>query len=330
MGAQLVAQTVSGNYVVSNTSFAPNISGGFSISLWFSCSGQLNKTGTLISLPYNKTGNGLEIDVSGTNMLLSGWNAPLPLPSVTTSLVAYFPLSNTTQESVSGLTVTAATGVTYNTVSSRTGIVCTSSTGYGTSGQTSPIVNTSTGIVNYNIPTFTLPFTTNGVSFSLWVYPTNIGAQGAWQLLFNLSDNTYSAASMYVISIANNMMQLHFANGMTPYYAGYTQTSGITINNNNWYHIVYTLTNGVVLTSYVNNTSYISNATTTVPGDKSGLNITTNNSFAIGCATFNAYKGAGFVPSAYNSFTGTISKVAVYNTILTSAQVTTLYNAGNG
>jgi len=77
MGSQLVANTVSGNYVVCNNTFAPNISGGFSISLWFSCSGQLNKTGTLISLPLNKTGNGLEIDISGTNMIFTGWKMPI-------------------------------------------------------------------------------------------------------------------------------------------------------------------------------------------------------------------------------------------------------------
>ena len=74
MGAQLVPQTVSGNYVVANNSFAPNISGGFSISLWFSCSGQLNKTGTLISLPPRVGANGIEIDISGTNMIYTGWN----------------------------------------------------------------------------------------------------------------------------------------------------------------------------------------------------------------------------------------------------------------
>ena len=76
MGSQLVPQTVSGNYVVSNTSFALNISGGFSISLWFSCSGQLNQMGTMLSLPYNKSFNGIEIDISGTNMIYIGWNPP--------------------------------------------------------------------------------------------------------------------------------------------------------------------------------------------------------------------------------------------------------------
>lgn len=81
MGAQLVPQTVSGNYVVSNTSFALNISGGFSVSLWFSCSGQLNKRGTLISLPLNKTSNGIQIDISGPNMIYTGYNV-LPVGQI--------------------------------------------------------------------------------------------------------------------------------------------------------------------------------------------------------------------------------------------------------
>ena len=80
MGSQLVAQTASGNYVVCNNTVALNISGGFSISLWFSCSGQLNTRGTLFALPYNKTGNGFEIDVSGTNMIYTGYNVPIPSP----------------------------------------------------------------------------------------------------------------------------------------------------------------------------------------------------------------------------------------------------------
>ena len=90
MGAQLVAQTVSGNYVVSNTTFALNISGGFSISLWCSCSGQLNKTGTLISLPLNKTSNGIQIDISGPNMIYTGWNIPLgPIDLLSTTAKSY-------------------------------------------------------------------------------------------------------------------------------------------------------------------------------------------------------------------------------------------------
>jgi hypothetical protein len=120
MGSQLVAQTVSGNYIVCNNTFAPNISGGFSISLWFSCSGQLNKTGTLISLPLNKTGNGLEIDISGTNMIFTGWNSPLapgPLDSLSADAkTAMLGTPAVVTGSISGTTLTV-TAVTSGTIS---------------------------------------------------------------------------------------------------------------------------------------------------------------------------------------------------------------------
>jgi len=62
------------------------------VSLWFSCSGQLNKKGTLISLPLNKTGNGIQIDVSGTNMIYTGWNNGIP--AIASSAYIYLPLTN--------------------------------------------------------------------------------------------------------------------------------------------------------------------------------------------------------------------------------------------
>jgi len=320
MGAQLVAQTVSGNYVVSNTTFAPNISGGFSISLWFSCSGQLNKTGTLISLPPSVGTKGLEIDISGTNMIYTVWNYS-SLPAVTTSLAAYFPLTNTTQESVSGLSVTAATTVTYSTIGGKTGIVCTTSSGYGTSGT----VNTSTSIVNYNIPTFTLPFTTNGVSFSLWFYPTAITSSN--QILFNLANNTYNTNAIFLIITTSSQIYLTYANYTGGNYAGGAY-SNVTISNNNWYHLVFTLSSGLASVCYVNNTSYDTSSSQNQAGSTNGFNITTNSSFAIGCDTGNAYNGAGYKPPGYNSFTGNIAKLAVYNTVLSAQQVTALYNAG--
>lgn len=112
MGSQLVAQTASGNYVVSNTTFTPNISGGFSISLWFSCSGQLNKTGTLISLPLNKTSNGLQIDISGPNMIYSGYNVPV-IPIVLIPFTTAGTIVNT--GSLATTTVTIANTATTTT-----------------------------------------------------------------------------------------------------------------------------------------------------------------------------------------------------------------------
>jgi len=129
MGSQLVAQTVSGNYVVCNNTFTPNISGGFSVSLWFSCSGQLNKIGTLISLPPSVGANGLEIDISGTNMIYSGWNLPTVGPIDSLSISAKTAMLGTSPVftgSIAGttLTVTAVTSgtISINTTISGTGI----------------------------------------------------------------------------------------------------------------------------------------------------------------------------------------------------------------
>jgi len=128
MGSQLVANTVSGNYVVCNNTFATNISRGFSISLWFSCSGQLNKTGTLISLPLNKTENGLEIDISGTNMIFTRWNMPIPKGpldyiSATSNMIGKTSAFTGTI-STTTLTVSAMTSgtITLNSVLTGTGI----------------------------------------------------------------------------------------------------------------------------------------------------------------------------------------------------------------
>ena len=60
------------NYVSSNTTFNLVPSRGLSISCWFSCSGQLNAVGTLVSLA-NITGKTIELDISSTNVLCSNY-----------------------------------------------------------------------------------------------------------------------------------------------------------------------------------------------------------------------------------------------------------------
>ena len=297
MGAQLVANNANSNYVVSNTTFAPNISGGFSVSLWFSCSGQLNKRGTLISLPLNTIGNGIQIDVSGTNMIYTGWN--LDLPAVSTSLSAYFPLSNTTKESVSGLSVTDATTVTYSTISGRTGIVCDGTT-YA-SGATN-------FIQDFNIPSMTLT-SSSGISISLWYYPTTINNN---MILLDIANNTVANQGIF---FGTNIL---FSNS-----SGFkTFTSGIVVNT--WYHFVVTIT-GTTVVIYLNNTviastNYSFAALNSIPS--------ANNRISIGRATSQANAANFTNASGYPTFSGTISKVAIYNMVLSAAQVSTLYTAG--
>lgn len=61
------------DYVTSNNNFALVPSQGLSISCWFSCSGQLNTDGTIISLPIDLSGSELTIDISGTNSIYSSY-----------------------------------------------------------------------------------------------------------------------------------------------------------------------------------------------------------------------------------------------------------------
>ena len=61
------------NYVLANTSFNLVPENGLSISCWFSCSGELNAIGTLVSLTNTITGNTIELDISGTNALYSNY-----------------------------------------------------------------------------------------------------------------------------------------------------------------------------------------------------------------------------------------------------------------
>ena len=62
------------SYVRSDTSFNLVPSRGLSIACWFSCSGQLNTTGTLFTLVGSSNSNTIEVDISGSNMIYSAFS----------------------------------------------------------------------------------------------------------------------------------------------------------------------------------------------------------------------------------------------------------------
>jgi hypothetical protein len=171
MGAQLVAQTTSGNYVVANNTFVPNISGGFSISLWFSCSGQLNKMGTLINLPRSAGANGLEIDVSGTNMICSGYIIIPPFaPTAFSRLILWLDAADaaTFSYSANAITWSDKSGLGHNATSTYTGIgtYITRTAAPGASSYSTILFSNTTASGNTNIslkwtftPTFVFPIT---------------------------------------------------------------------------------------------------------------------------------------------------------------------------
>ena len=285
MGAQLVARTVSGNFVVANNTFAPNISGGFSISLWFSCSGQLNKRGTLISLPPSVGANGLQIDVSGTNMIYSGWNAA----NVVTDFAIYYPLTG--PNTISGTQL-------YN------GITKT----YDGTLFNSPVMSNTTFIIppsslNFPntaycaIPSFTN--TSTQFSISLWFNKPSIGSHTIF-----LAINGNNIIQIFTQS-TSTMLTLLITNGSYGSDAN-INTNIVSISANTWYHLVWVV-NGTNWSVYLNNTLYtysskslptIISYTTTLGG--SGSNNFTVNGFLQDFRVYNRVLTAAEVTSIYN------------------------------
>jgi hypothetical protein len=205
------------SYVTNNTSFIPNISGGFSISLWFSCSGELGKTGTLITLPIN--GNIIEIDISNTNVINSGWQLP-----VITDYAVYYPFTSTN-----------GAGISFNRGASIS------------SSPSSPLslyVNPFSLRLQSSFNQYVVlpPFTNTGsqVSISIWYNQSSLPSGNPYMYSFENGDNTYIGAYMNINS--NLLMCFVNSGNVQNVYTG-------TLND--WTHFVW-LINGNKWTVYIN------------------------------------------------------------------------------
>ena len=212
-----MAQTASGNYVVSNTTFAPNISGGFSISLWFSCSGQLNKRGTLISLAPTTT---------------------LTIPTES-GLIYYFPFDGTN-------------GSTTFTETKQNG---TYSGGSATINTSIPVLGTGcldcTGGKKYNndgSAPITLFNGLSSVTMSVWIYLTALPSGSMCYVLIAGTNkgiyfnNQVTAGSIHCSANKNGA-------GIASSSPIFTPTSS---DLNKWNHLVWTITNDTTWHAYLN------------------------------------------------------------------------------
>jgi hypothetical protein len=252
----------------------------------------------------------------------------IELPVVTTDLKAYFSLNETKLESISNTSSSSATSVTYATYGSRKGIVCDGLQYSATA--TSFIQNFK------NINTFILT-ATNGVSISLWVYPTNITTTNSMLVSFAIDDTTSVwNGGGFMIHLTSSSINVVYSNYLigNAGYSGNTIKTGLAISNNTWYHIVgiYNGSSGGKI--YLNRTeqttpNLISNSNIgSGSTGYSALNIfTPNNILSIGTSNTKS-AASGYKETGFINFAGVISKVGIYNKILTSTEVTSLYNAG--
>ena len=305
MGSQLVAQTASGNYVVSNTTFAPNISGGFSISLWFSCSGQLNKRGTLISLPPSVGVNGLQIDISGPNMIYSGY-----VSSLTNGLVMHFPFNSSSIDIISGTDYFSGLTRTYKT-SNPSPIFSPSYLDV----TTNKLLNTNANLTQLNTTT---------LSFSCWMaFPSaSLGNSGYYMIVFDPPNNI----GLTITNKAYNATSGQGSNAISlEFYPGEVRINIIpSVIANQWYHIVFTINNtilnvyidGIPLSGPVNAGTNSSTYTVTFPHTLSSSYISTIYT----ALTFGSSSGGNLPQTCY------FDDVRFYNRILSPSDVTAIYN----
>jgi hypothetical protein len=111
-----------------------DVTHGITIACWINVAGVAGRVQRIFDIPLSVNQKGLAVDISGTNMLYSGWNAPVVVDILNTAYV-YLPLTtNTANLGTSGNSVTV---VGPPVISNQLGKACTffdnaATTGAGT------------------------------------------------------------------------------------------------------------------------------------------------------------------------------------------------------
>ena len=145
-------------------------------------------------------------------------------------------------------------------------------------------------------------FTINAArTFSAWIKTTDTG--------------NYITVIQTGPDSANNNFELGTFGGFLHFssWATYNITGNVTISDNNWHFVCITF-DGSVINGYVD-------------GNSAGPNFT-NASANLATIDTPYYIGASATGNSAKYFNGSISNVAVWNTALTSTQVTEVYNSG--
>jgi hypothetical protein len=158
---------------------------------------------------------------------------------------------------------------------------------------------------------------TDQFSISMWVKMESTGTTQQTPFSFNVNNGTTDQQIYADIGVAgSNVIRLIDAPGNA---ASYTWSG---IDTTNWHHLVFTYkpsTSSNGLKIYIDGTNV---ASATSGGT---VNAVTASTFTLGASVF----GGGYPPFG-RYFDGLIDEVGVWNTELTSGNVTTLYNSGDG
>lgn len=201
--------------------------------------------------------------------------------------------------------------VSYYKMDETSGNAIDSVSGYN--GTNTNVTQNSTGKINtsytYNgsssktvvSDTNALDLTSAG-GFSVWIYPTS----ASYNYVIDKCNDSSNTNGYFILLYESNIVLL-LCNATT----NTSLVSNGTVTLNAWNHIVCTWGSGNMYI-YINGTLDKSSSTSVTPV----------------ASTYNLYIGAPISDSGY--FSGRIDEIGIWNRLVTSSEVASLYNSGNG
>lgn len=167
------------------------------------------------------------------------------------------------------------------------------------------------GTTDYvNIPHNANQLLTSGFTLSAWIKPDSLG-EGNTGKIIDKATGSNAQAGYTLQMLTGNAIILNVNAG-----SGKQSAAGSVVpGDGNWYHVLVTVTAAAFVTFYINN---VVSGTPGTTGALSG--ITTTNDIRIGNRS-----GA-----TDRSFDGGIDDVRIYNRVLSAAEISKIYNEGNG
>ncbi len=163
-----------------------------------------------------------------------------------------------------------------------------------------------------NIPHNSNLDSTQVMSWEAWIYPTFLDGNPRPIISKRLDSNSAQYAFALFI-FANNRLNIDIAGTSN----GYRIDTGITFSVDTWYHVVATY-NGALSTNRLK--VYI-NGTLSSQTNPTATSIPATNATSIVCV--------GCLNGNTNTFRGSIDELAVYERVLTQAEITSRFNRGS-
>ena len=270
--------------IVGQIGWTPDVTHGITIACWVNVAGVAGRIQRIFDIPLTVGTKGLAVDISGTNMLYSGWNAP----PILTNAYVYLPLTtNTTNIGTNADAVTTVGTVPFSTFNAK---AAASFSGNSLVGGSNYLT------VPMNIANFT------NLTFGYWIYANNSGSYDPASIAqTQMNNNPFFQPDITGTNIT--------ANATLP--APWVSVSFAISYATTWTHVVYTVsqTSPYLVQMYINGILRASNN-----GTNSVREANIPNCFVIGRSgdNYRGYNGGLRHFFAFNSILTTSEIQSIY------------------